>query len=427
LCLVCCVVTGWLSIPASPHIARADYPSYPWTLELGPGNRDAEVQLEKHLKINSAYPRDANQPENAEKWKQGPDLSGRDFRRAEIHMGYSTVPLFHVKFDRSDFTAADIEETAFKNCVFRGAILRNIYSWGEIQSDCDLTDADITGSHLLITREQLRSTKNYKEKNLSGTILEGDFSSVSFAGFNLAGTVFKSCDLSGCDFTGADISHAAIGLQTEAEHPNSKRAFTKEQLYSTKSYKERNLDQVIFSNCDFRGADLSGQSLGHFVACDLTDANFSNAAFPFPLSSQYPYIHDSREKQSMYLGSRYGFTNCRLTAAQFYSTRTYKSAKLPLEFALEQMELDGWNFSSMDLTRVSFRDSSLKGANLMDARNGDFKFAKGLTLEQIKSTWNYKNGKTKDSVGDCPTFRLPEKLTDALQRENTQPKTGAKQ
>jgi uncharacterized protein YjbI with pentapeptide repeats len=423
LSLAFCVVVAWLCISVSRHLAHADHPSYPnTTIELGPGNKDAEEQLDKHLRENIAHDK------KREEFQSGPNLSGRDFRRAEIHMGFVFVPFYRVNFDRADFTGANIEESSFSHCSFRSASLRNLYSRGEIADDCDLTDADITGSRIYIIREQLRSTKNYKEKNLSGTILLGDFSGMSFAGFNLRGTVFESCDLAGCNFTDADIAYAGIKFHAETERPNAMRAtFTKEQLYSTKSYKARNLDQVIFRNCDFHGANFSGQSLGHFIFCDLSEANFTNADFPLSIATQYPHVANEFQRYAMYVGSCYGFTDCKLTAAQFYSTRTYKSAKLPFNFALERMNLDGWNFSGMDLTCVSFRDSSLKGANFTDARNGDFKFAKNLNPEQIKSTWNYKNDKMKESVGDRPAFRLPEQLADVLQKEQASEKKGVKE
>jgi hypothetical protein len=65
-----------------------------------------------------------------------------------------------------------------------------------------------------------------------------------------------------------------------------------------------------------------------------------------------------------------------------------------------------------DCTGTKFNDAVVTDCNLS--------YAEGLTLEQIKSTWNYKHGRMADVV-------LPKELAEALQRENTHPKTGAKQ
>lgn len=415
-CALCLLIVGNLI-----SLVHADHPSYPITVNLGPGNADFEKKLKDYQGFSHAS--------KAFERVRGYDCSERDLRRAELHL--EELELWDINFSGADLSGAAIEETNFHNCSFRNARLRGVCCVGEIHDTCDLTNADISGSYIGLTQEQLRSTKNYREKNLSDTVLQGDFKRVSFAGFNLRGTVFYFCDLVGCDFTGADIGRATFicrrkpveGIRGEW-YP-----FTKEQLYSTKSYKEKNLDQVIVEGCDFHDADFSRQSLGHFVWCDLTDADLRNADFSQSLAESYslPFTRKTTGVFFCAISSAYGLTECSLTAAQFYSTRTYKSAKLPFNFALERMNLDGWDFTGMDLTCGSFRDSSLKGANLTDARNGDFKFAKNLTLEQIKSTWNYKNDEMKESAGDRPAFRLPEKLADALQKEMASERKGAKQ
>ena len=59
-----------------------------------------------------------------------------------------------------------------------------------------------------------------------------------------------------------------------------------------------------------------------------------------------------------------------------------------------------------DLTGADFRDAVISN---VDFGSRDFA-CKGLTLEQIKSTWNYKNGRMTEIV-------LPEEIADALQKE----------
>jgi uncharacterized protein YjbI with pentapeptide repeats len=336
--------------------------------------------------------------------RQPPDLSGRDLRRAEIHLELGE--LRGVNLGRANLTGADIDETSFVNCSFRNAILRCLCSCGEIGQSCDVTDADISGSDLHLTGTQLCSTKNYKRRDLSGIHLCGDFRGISFAGFNLRGTSFHLCDLDGCDFKDADITQACFNCAREPVEGIVSRyhPFTKEQLYSTRSYRERHLDRVGFIGCDLRGVDFSRRTLGIFSRCDLTDADFSNADFP---TSSQTFAPDGSV-----MIRHAGFKECRLTAAQFYTTRPYQWGRLPGGFVLERMNLDGWDFSNMNLRGTSFRFSSFKGANLTNARGGDFLYTRGLTLEQVKSMWNYKHHDFfKLSI------QLPEDLMQQLARE----------
>jgi len=187
---------------AVPPHTWADTPYHPITIELGPGNDDVALALKEYVAIprhDGATPSVPRQP---------PDLSGRDLRRAEIHLELGE--LRGVNLDRANLTGADIDETHFVNCSFRNAILRSLRSCGDIGQSCDVTDADISGSNLHLTGAQLCSTKNYKRRDLSGIHLCGDFRGISFAGFNLRGTSFHLCDLEGCDFRDADITQAGF-------------------------------------------------------------------------------------------------------------------------------------------------------------------------------------------------------------------------
>ena len=400
----CGVVAAALvvAVGAMPPQALADTPDHPATIDLGPGNDDVARALKEYVQVPRRYGM------KLDPTRRPPDLSGRDLRRATIHL--ELLYLKNVKFDNADLGGADIDETGFVDCSFRNAMLRHLRSWGDIGRSCDLTDADISGSDIHLTGAQLRSTRNYKRRDLSGIGLGGDFRNITFAGFNLRGTTFSLCDLDGCDFTDADITEASFacsrppmdGVKSQY-HP-----FTKEQLYSTRSYRERNLRGVGFAGCDLRGVDFSRQTLGRFHNCDLTDANFTDADFPvYQISFAADGSVNSRQS---------GFEESHFTATQFYVTRTYRSGRLPGRFALERMNLDGWDFSNMNLCGASFRFSSLKGSKLTDARGGDFLYTRDLTVEQVKLMWNYKQHRDPDSK---LCFRLPEHIEQQLTREKT--------
>jgi uncharacterized protein YjbI with pentapeptide repeats len=396
-------------------LAFADHPAQPLTIELGPGNEEASQRMRAQVGRMSFS-------ELQTKGLTGVSLAGRDLRRARIHLSLAAIR--DGDFAGADLSGADIAETSFENCSFRGARLRGLYTQCEVKENCDVTDADISGSFVRLSASQLRSTKNYRARDLSNTILSGDFGSLNFAAFDLRGAVFFDCRLEGCDFTDADIARATFyGSDGGAERTKCfRRILDKEQLYSTKSYKEKSLDQVLFSNVDLTGFDFSGQCLGQFRRCDLTDARFDDAEFPQPLNAHFlpsrmPTAGIGFLRKTP---SNYGVADCNMTAEQFYSTRTHKSKRLPEGFVLEQMDLTRWDFSGMDLRYVSFRDSSLAEANLENARGGLFEFARDVTVAQIRSTWSYRTGKlhTVDFVVPRePGLTLPKSISEALEQE----------
>lgn len=342
-----------------PTSIYGDHPSYPITVDLGPGNEDFEEQLQDYddsfSRLRASLAR-----------LRGYDLSGRDLRRAEIHL--HEFELQGINFDGANLTAANLAETSFDHCSFRNAILRRVYLSGAayIRPTCDLAGADISGSAIWLTKEQLISTKNYQEKRLESTVISGDLSGISFAGFDLSGAIFTRCNLEGADFTGADISGCTVQI-------------TKGQILTTESYREKNLDGTVFVDCDFRDVDFSRFDLGYFVGCDLRGADLTDASFsmsPLPVLQEFP-------------ADRYGFSTCRLSAEQFYSTRTYKSGDPPFGFGFVGMNLDGWDFSGMDLRGVGFPQCSLDDASFEGARGGNFRNAIGLSVKQVRSMWNY--------------------------------------
>lgn len=335
--------------------------------------------------------KDSHRKDEKSRWKDfSLDLSGRDLRHSTIHASWDAV--HNINFDGSDLSESNFEETRFENCSFRGAKLRNVDMSFAVTVSCDLTDADIsgckiaasqrqllstlnykrkdlsnlslyvnladvdfsgfdlrhsflakskftncdftdaniTGSYVNLDAEQLRSTLNYKQKDLSNIRLCGDLSGLSFAGFDLRGTRFCTqlgSSIEGCDFTDADISGADFdgGIRPEGKYkyvPGTR--ITKKQLYSTRSYKEKNLASVNFRFCKLNDFDFTGQSLGYFVYCDLKGAKFENATF-----SRLGGVGESRKYTSR------GFCDsCNLTFEQFASTRTFKSKRLPRGFTL---------------------------------------------------------------------------------------------
>jgi uncharacterized protein YjbI with pentapeptide repeats len=158
---------------------------------------------------------------------------------------------------------------------FRGFDLRNAIIWGDA-THCDFTSADITGAefHGRITKEQILSTKN-TERFPSGFAWKHCH---LWLGTNSHGWDFSNETLRGMSFSAVDVN------LTDAIIDHTRiTSVTKEQLYSTRSYKEGNLaglhvPHVRDAPTPFVEFDFSGQNLtGSFLWGPFTDAVFTDA------------------------------------------------------------------------------------------------------------------------------------------------------
>ena len=111
---------------------------------------------------------------------------------------------------------------------------------------CRLPEADFNGADITactfaraMTTEQLRTTKNYREGNLSGiTFMRIDLSGCDLSGQNLTG-----CTFDGCTFTGTSLNNAVV---TNAQFIKGKSAgLTLTQLKATWNYKNRRMEGLV--------------------------------------------------------------------------------------------------------------------------------------------------------------------------------------
>ena len=178
----------------------------------------------------------------------------------------------------------------YTNASFRNADLTNASFAGATMNDIDATDAIIKGASFREAKMNdmaiLTKTKSYKDKDLSGVDLGVNYSKITkiyiydFSGFNLTGA-YLCANLYNPDnpnYTNPDgifkYDDAIILGATM-----SKIAFRKEQLCSTKSYKDKMLDGITVSETNFANIDFRGVSLKNttFSNMNLSNANFSNA------------------------------------------------------------------------------------------------------------------------------------------------------
>lgn len=164
-----------------------------------------------------------------------------------------------------DFSGQDLTGADFLRAKLGGAILDNA-----IVTRTNFHDGLGEG----ISKEQLYSTANYRARDLSGIRLgNNDLRGWDFSGQNLTDARFDIASLVGTDFSDSIVRGARFIGNTAA-------AFSKEQLYSTASYKERDLQRIWFENSYHRDWNFNGQNLSGaiFSSSTLTNARFIGAS-----------------------------------------------------------------------------------------------------------------------------------------------------
>ena len=257
----------------------------------------------------------------------GNSLSGLDFS------GFNLA--------KASFSEADLTNVVFTNAVVTGA------NFGEA---------------IGLNREKFYSTISYQQKDLPGTRLVGlDLRDWDFSGQDLRGGAFinsllTNTDLSGSDLTDVYFSGAELS-ETDFSGSNLSRVYlistdltsvdltdatirqallqgakglTKEHIYSTASYKARDLRWLIAGNVSpdlFRSIDLSEQDLrGANLSMewmdqqDLTNANFRDANLALASLNRVTLAGADLRGTNL---SHTDLANADLATAQFDSTTTY--------------------------------------------------------------------------------------------------------
>ena len=222
----------------------------------------------------------------------GQDVSGRSFV-GESHKNsvWDGVTARGTEFSRYTREYDTTYNSDYTNASFRNADLTNASFAGATINDIDATDAIIKGAsfHYANMNDMaiLTKTKSYKDKDLSGVDLRTDGYKITkiciydFSGFNLTGA-YLCANLYGPDrypnYTNPDgiFKYDDAIILGATMH---KIAFRKEQLCSTKSYKDKMLDGITVSETNFANIDFRGVSLKNttFECMNFSNANFSNA------------------------------------------------------------------------------------------------------------------------------------------------------
>lgn len=287
----------------------------------------------------------------------------------------------------SGFTASQLYSTqSYKRHDLTGVRFTglDISSWN--LADQIIEGADFSGSTLI--KDQLYSTASYQSRSLGAIGLAGtNLSGAHLVAQNLQSANLRAANLSDADFTDADIRYASLGRgwDTSLQQPTG-TGISLSQLYSTASYKNKDLSGIVLSTVDMTGANFrqivlrdaiffSGRSpatllrQADFTGADLSFASFGGGVFTAPADFTNADFSDA-----IIWGADLGATV--LSANQMYSTASYKSGALG-PIVIDGNNLDGWDFSFQSLPGAVFGTGSFfrHAASLVkaDFQNADLR------------------------------------------------------
>ena len=341
----------------------------------------------------------------------GQDVSGKDFS-GKSHKNSSWVSS---TASGTIFSTSE-NATSYSNSDFTSAYLKNANFTDAILSNTDFTDAIIEGASFRNTvsngfnQEQLYSTASYKNKNLRGVSfarndllrLNGNPSAWDFTGQDLTNAdfsyslitgaiysnVFRPVILTDAIIEGADFSD----LQTYEAYAGVKYGITSSQLYSTASYKNKNLTGIKFGGNYMVGFDFTGQNMTNvsFWGAELNNVDFTNANLT-NVDFRFSDISNANFDNAIIEGAY--FTD--ITTKQLYSTASYKEKNLKgVTFSVYSYSwLAGADFAGQNLMNADFTGQSLNNTDFTkaDLRGGTMKSNYVITKNTIMG-----DGRIKD-------------------------------
>lgn len=426
-------ITNWqngLTIPGTEHLEPGP------RLYLESFNTNA-----KNLRFAALDGKDLRESTVSSVWMESARLRSADLRTSY----WDNVRLQNADLSHANLEGMELRNSDLRNSLLVGANLSRASLTRTRLQGADMSGAEITGamfgeafadpsqSGTDLTKEQLYSTASYQRKDLSGIHLSGNdistwdftgqtvtnaefnrsklkkeqlYSTASYQAKNLRGISLRdNNDLRGWDFTGQDLTGANLGcgsqlsgaIFTDAviagvnfDHLGacSAPSVTLDQIYSTASYKQKNLQGIGLRANTLRNIDLSGQDLrdASLAGADVKGANLTGA-----------WIHGTHFNAAERFNSPTAeFSPSGLTRDQFYSTASYQAKTLPgIYFYLDSM--NGWNLQGQDLSGSAFQ-TDLRNVDFTDAIITGVAFQGtqfDLTSKQLYSTASYQQKQLK--------------------------------
>lgn len=283
----------------------------------------------------------------------GPSIRVDGWNTEDHNLRYADFS--HRNLTQASFVGADLSNALFNDATLIEADLTNADLTSGTLTDADMRDAFVAGASFLgatdrgFTASQLYSTQSYKLKELPG---------ISFGRTLVPGQPPTNTDLSGWNFDGQNLTQASFRFTLLAD-----------AVFRLANLQDANFQSAKLMNVDFASADLTGATLSvaHLSGATLDDAAVTAANF-------------------------LGTTDRGLTKEQIYSTASYRSGNLE-GIGLSLNDLSNWDLSGQRLERAMFHDSALSDANLRGALIQSAEFdASGLSETQLASTASYVTG-----------------------------------
>lgn len=313
-----CLIVAVLAWTVLVTEARADIYQWEWVApaDHSQGQRQSATVCPGGTGVNAVPGANLTSCDLTKAWLNGANLAGSS--------------LYGSTLTDANMSQANLDRVNLYRCTVTNAVLD-----GATISEAILDYATQYG----LTKEQLYSTGSYRAGNLRGIQLgSNNFSRWDFVGQDLTESDLSFCTLGSTDFAGAVVKGTALDNTTS-------RGFTKEQLYSTASYRAGDLTGIRLSQNDLSRWDFSGQNLagGRFLRAKLADASLDGARI-----------------NGADLG---GTTQGGFVASQLYSTASYKAKDLSgVSFLID--DLSGWNLVGQNLTRAKFEAAVLNQTRL---------------------------------------------------------------
>ncbi len=271
-----------------------------------------------------------------------------------------------------DLSSQSLHDAAFTTANATGAMFTGSDLSGAVLLSANLNGADFGGAMLngaSISRSDLMGA-NFQSANLSTAELDGaTFGGTSFQSANLSLAIFDNSNFIDSEMQDA-VNLADANVKAASFKNVTNGGFKPEYLYQTKSYKDRILERIDFSQNDLSGWDLSSQ--------DLTRAKFQESTFGPNTSFLNADIREAAFLNSV------GFTRGHLESTRSFKNRDLRS----VEF--KDMDLTGWDLRRQFLANVRFDSSDLTGVDFTDSTILGTRFSRsGITSEQIASTRSY--------------------------------------
>ncbi|WP_218932198.1 pentapeptide repeat-containing protein [Adhaeretor mobilis] len=348
------------------------------------------------------------------------DLSNTTIRNAELRettsRGLTSAQFYSTaSYQAGDLSGVNLEDNDLSGWNFAGHNLT-----GANLDDANLTGANISGADVrdvifarfgvgagAVTATQLYSTASYNSGDLRGVRLEElDLSGWDFSGQSLRDAVLRNAVLSGADFTDADVRHGKFFTQ-------SGDGLTSAQLYSTASYRSRDLQGLELDRLDLSGWNFTGQSVREaaFRGATLIGADFSGADIRHA---------DFYFEADLFNGMGNNIDN-GFSAEQLYSTASYQANDLR-GIGLGAKDLTGWDFSEQNLSGADFEGyddgpytqiagADFSGANLTNTI-WSWVAEDGFRDDTLLFTADFTGADTRQSVdrqlgGGFNVFRAP--------------------